>query len=158
MNNGLFRRLQIAGLFIISLVGGMVHMALFLAFSDAELFGWAEKLLSALKVEGATLSSVADATILPHIDLMTGGFSYLPILFFGLMMVPVILPLVTARKAWRWVTAILGLGMIVMGIIDGVEHMALPGQVPIGLSGLVLSAIPGIIAVVLAFSWARAKE
>jgi hypothetical protein len=56
MNNGLLKRLQIAGLFIVSSLGMMVHMALYLAFADKKVFGWAESLLNALKAEGATLS------------------------------------------------------------------------------------------------------
>jgi len=158
MNNGLFRRIQVAALFVISGLGAMVHMALYLGFSDVKFFGWTEKLLNALKVEGATLSSVADAAKLPDVELISGGMSYLIILFSGLLILPAILPLVTAKRAWRWVTAIVGLGITVLMIIDGVEHMTMPGQVPVGLSGLILSTIPGIIAVVFAFSWARAKE
>ena len=79
-------------------------------------------------------------------------------MFFGLMILPAILPLLTGKREWRWVTAIVGLGMVVMGIIDGISHASIPGQLPLGLSGLVISSIPGIIAVVFAFGWARAKE
>ena len=64
-----FKRLQIAGLFVISFLGGMVHMALHSIFGEWKLFGWAENLLSALKAEGATLASVADATELPELGM-----------------------------------------------------------------------------------------
>ncbi|VUT25898.1 MAG: hypothetical protein MOIL_01293 [Candidatus Methanolliviera sp. GoM_oil] len=45
-----------------------------------------------------------------------------------------------------------------MGIVDGFGHMTMPGQAALGLSGLILGSIPGIIAVILAFGWARAEE
>lgn len=158
MNNVLFKRLQIAGLFIISFLGMTVSMILFFAFVDGKLFGWVENLLNALKVEGATLFSVADAAKLPDIELMSTGWLYLSILWFGLLILPAILPLLTAKREWRWVTAIEGLGITVLGAIVGIADMTMPGQVPEGLSVLVLSTIPGIIAVVLAFGWARARE
>jgi hypothetical protein len=83
---------------------------------------------------------------------------YLIILFAGLLLLPAILPLVTAIREWRWVTAIEGLGITVMFIIGGISHTNIPGQVPLALSGLVIGSIPGIIAVIFAFGWARAKE
>ena len=79
-------------------------------------------------------------------------------LWFDAMIVPAILPLLTEKRAWRWVTAIVGLVMTVTGIGDNVSHMTMLGQVPLGLSGLIIGGIPGIVAVVLAFGWARAKE
>jgi len=74
------------------------------------------------------------------------------------MLLPAILPLLTEKRAWRWVTAIVGLVMVVMGIFDSFVHMTTPGQAALGLSGLMLGSIPGIIAVIFAFGWARVEE
>ena len=153
-----FKRVQIAGLFIISFLGMMVHMALYSHVAEGKLFGWAESLLNALKAEGATLKSVADAARLPEIEIMSGGMMYVAVLWFALLPLLAILPLLTERRAWRWVTAIVGLVMTLGGIFDAISHMTMPGQVPIGLSGLIIGSIPGVIAVVFAFGWARAGE
>jgi hypothetical protein len=48
--------------------------------------------------------------------------------------------------------------MTLGGILDGFGHMFKPGQTAMGLSGLIIGSIPGIIAVVLAFGWAKAEE
>lgn len=107
------------------------------------------------------MASVADATGLPEIpemEMMSEGMLYIFVLWFTAMIVPAILPLLTERRAWRWVTAIVGLVMTLLGIVDSISHMTMPGQLPLGLSGLIIGGIPGIIAVVLAFGWARAKE
>ena len=157
MERSLFKRVQIAGLFIISFLGGMVHTALHSHFAEGKIFGWAESLMNALKAEGATLKSVADAARLPEIKMMSGGMMYVAVVWFALMIVPAILPLLTEKRAWRWVTAIVGLVMTLGGIFDAISHMT-PGQVPIGLSGLIIGSIPGVIAVVFAFGWARAGE
>ena len=154
----IFRRLQIAVLFIISFLGGMVHMSMHSMLVEGELLGWAENLLGALKAGGATLPLAADVAELPALEMMSGGMLYVAVLWFALMLLPAILPLLTEKRAWRWVTAIVGLVMVVMGIFDGFVHMTMPGQVPLGLSGLILGSIPGIIAVILAFGWARAEE
>ena len=45
-----------------------------------------------------------------------------------------------------------------LGIVDNISHMTMPGQVPLGLSGLIIGGIPEIVAVDLAFGWARAKS
>ena len=45
--------------------------------------------------------------------------------------------------------------MTVMGIVDNIRHMTMPGQVPLGLSGLIIAGIPEIVAVDLAFGCAR---
>lgn len=160
MENLDFKRLQISSMFIISFLGGMVHMALHSIFGEWKFFGWAENLLNALKAEGATMASVADAAELPKLgmEMMSEGMLYIFVLWFSAMIVPAILPLLTEKKGWRWVTAIVGLVMTVMGIVDSVSHMTMPGQVPLGLSGLIIGVIPGIVAVFLAFGWARAKE
>ena len=158
MNDGLFKRIQIAGMFIISFLGMMVHMSLHSVFGEGLLFGWAESLLNALKAEGATLSSVAAAAKVPELEMMSGGMLYVAVLWFALMILPAILPLLTAQRVWRWVTAIVGLVMTLMGILDGFGHMFTPGQTALGLSGLIIGSIPGIIAVILAFGWARAEE
>ena len=92
------------------------------------------------------------------LEMMSGGMMYVAVVWFTLMIVPAILPLLTEKRAWRWVTAIVGLIMTLGGIMDGVAHMTMPGQIPLGLSGLIIGSIPGIIAVVLAFGWARIKE
>ena len=158
MNDGLFKRIQIAGMFIISFLGMMVHMSLHSVFGEGLLFGWAESLLNALKAEGATLSSVAAAAKVPELEMMSGGMLYVAVLWFALMILPAILPLLTAQRVWRWVTAIVGLVMTLMGILDGFGHMFTSGQTALGLSGLIIGSIPGIIAVILAFGWARAEE
>lgn len=158
MTGNFFKRIQIAGLFIISFLGMMVHMALHSHFAEGKLFGWAESLLNALKAEGATLKSVAATARLPELKMMSGGMLYVAVLWFALMLLPAFLVLLTEKRAWRWVTAIVGLVMTLMGIVDGIGHMTMPGQIPLGLSGLITGSIPGIIAVVLAFSWAKAKE
>jgi len=149
---------RIAGLFIISFLGMMVHMALHSHFAEAKIFGWAESLMNALKTEGATLASVADAAKLPELEMMSGGMFYVVVLWFILMILPAFLLLLTEKRAWRWVTAIVGLVMTLGGIMDGIGHMIMPGQIPLGLSGLIIGSVPGIIAVVLAFGWAKAKE
>ena len=154
-----FKRFQISGMFVISFLGGMVHMAPHSLFGEWKLFGWAENLLNALKTE-ATMASVADAAELPELgmEMMSEAMLYIFVLWFAAMIVPAILPLLTEKRAWRWVTAVVGLVMTVMGIYDSVSHMTMPGQIPLGLSGLIIGTIPGIIAVVLAFGWARAVE
>ena len=157
MERSLFKRVQIAGLFIVSFLGRMVHTALHSHFAEGKIFGWAESLMNALKAEGATLKSVADAARLPELEMMSGGMLYVAVVWFALMIVPAILPLLTERRAWRWVTAIVGLIMTLGGIMDGVAHITMPGQIPLGLSGLIIGSIPGIIAVVLALGWARVK-
>ena len=158
MNDGLFKRIQITGLFIISFLGGMVHMALHSHVAEGALFGWAESLLNVLKAESATLPLVADAAKLPALQFMSSGMLYVAVLWFALMIVPAILPLLTEKRAWRWVTAIVGLVMTLGGIFDGIGHMTMPGQTAMGLSGLIIGSIPGIIAVILAFGWARVRE
>ena len=158
MEKSFFKRMQIAGLFIISFLGMMVHMALHSHVAEAELFGWAESLLNALKAEGATLALVADSAKLPSLEFMSGGMMYIAVLWFALMVLPAILPLLTEKRAWRWVTAIVGLIMTLGGILDGFGHMLTPGQTAMGLSGLIIGSIPGIIAVVLAFGWAKSRE
>jgi len=158
MNENYFKRVQIAGLFIISFLGGMVHMALHSHFAEGKLFGWAESLMNALQAEGATLTSVAEAAKLPELEMMSGGMFYIAVLWFVLLILPAFLLLLTEKRAWRWVTAIVGLVMTLGGLMDGVGHLTMPGQIPLGLSGLVIGSIPGIIAVALAFGWARAKE
>ena len=154
-----FKRLQITGMFIISFLGGMVHMALHSVFGEWKIVGWAENLLNALKTE-ATMASVADAAELPELgmEMMSEGMLYIFVLWFTAMIVPAILPLLTEKKAWRWVTVIVGLVMTVLGIYDSISHMTMPGQIPLGLSGLIIGCIPGIVAVFLAFGWARATE
>ena len=154
----IFRRVQIAGLFIISFLGGLVHMSMHSMLVEGELLGWAEKLLYALKAGGATLPLAADVAELPALEMMTGGMLYVAVFWFALMLLPAILPLLTEKRAWRWVTAIVGLVMVVMGIFDSFVHMTTPGQAALGLSGLMLGSIPGIIAVIFAFGWARAEE
>jgi hypothetical protein len=157
MNENYFKRLQIAGLFIISFLGMMVHMALHSHVAESELFGWAENLLNALKAEGATLALVAPSAKLPTLEFMSGGMMYVAVLWFALMIVPAILPLLTEKRVWRWVTVIVGFVMALGGIMDGIGHMTMPGQTAMGLSGLIIGSIPGIIAVVLAFGWAKSK-
>ena len=157
MNKNYFKRIQIAVLFIISFLGGMVHMALHSHFAEGKIFGWAESLMNALKTEGATVASIAEVVKLPDLEMMSEGMLYVAVLCFVLMVLPAILPLLTEKRAWRWVTAIVGLVMTLMGIIDGIGHITMPGQIPLGLSGLILGSIPGIIAVVLAFDWAKAQ-
>jgi hypothetical protein len=157
MNKNYYKRVQIATLFIISFLGGMVHMALHSHFAEGKIFGWAESLMNALKAEGATLTAVADTAKLPDLEFMSGGMLYVAVLWFALMVLPAILPLLTEKRAWRCVTAIVGLVMTMMGIMDGIGHITMPGQIPLGLSGLILGSIPGIIAVVLAFDWAKAQ-
>ena len=157
MNKNYFKRVQIAVLFIISFLGGMVHMALHSHFAEGKIFGWAESLMNALVVKGATVASVSDAANLPDLEFMSSGMLYVAVLWFVLMVLPAILPLFTEKRAWRWVTAIVGLVMTTMGIIDGIGHITMPGQIPLGLSGLILGSIPGIIAVVLAFDWAKTQ-
>jgi len=153
-----FKRMQIAGMFIISFLGMMVHMALHSHVAEAELFGWAESLLNALKSEGTTLALVADSAKLPTLEFMSGGMMYVAVLWFALMVLPAILPLLTEKRAWRWVTAIVGLIMTLGGILDGFGHMFTPGQTAMGLSGFIIGSIPGIIAVVLALGWAKFRE
>jgi hypothetical protein len=158
MNKALFRRVQIAGLFIISFVGGLVHMALHSHIVERDFFGWAEGLMDVLRTGGAGLPLAAGAAELPEFEFMSGGMLYIAVLWFALLIVPAILPLLTDRKGWRWVTAIVGLVMALMGVLDGLAHMSSPGETAMGLSGLIIGSIPGIIAVVLAFGWARGKE
>jgi len=158
MNERYFKRVQIAGLFIISFLGTLVHMAMHFLSTDNSLFTWAGNLLQGLKAEGATLSSVAGAAELPAHEAMSAGMLYIMIIWFALMIVPAIIALLTDKKAWRWVTAIVGTVMVLGGIADGIGHTFQPGQLALGLGGLIIGSIPGIIAVVLAFGWARAKE
>ena len=160
MENRDFKRLQIAGMFVISFLGGMVHMALHSLFGEWKIFGWAENLLNALKVEGATMASAAEAAKLPELgmEMMSEGMLYIFVLWFTAMILPATLPWLTEKRAWRWVTVIVGLVMTVMGIVDSASHMTMPGQVPLGLGGLIIGTIPGIVAVFLAFGWARASE
>ena len=158
MNENYFKRVRIAGLFIISFLGGMVHMALHSHFAEGKLFGWAESLMNALKTEGATLTSVAATAKLPELEMMSGGMFYVAVLWFTLLILPAFLLLLTEKRAWRWVTAIVGLVITLGGIMDGIGHITMPGQIPLGLSGLIMGSIPGVIAVVLAFGWAKAKE
>ena len=158
MNENYFKRVRIAGLFIISFLGGMVHMALHSHFAEGKLFGWAESLMNALQAEGASLTSVAEAAKLPDLEMMSGGMFYIAVLWFVLLILPAFLLLLTEKRAWRWVTAIVGLVMTLVGIMDGIGHITMPGQIPLGLSGLILGSIPGIIAVILAFGWAKAKD
>ena len=158
MNESYFKRIRIAGLFIISFLGGMVHMALHSHFAEGKLFGWAESFMNALKTEGATLTSVAATAKLPELEMMSGGMFYVAVLWFTLLILPAFLLLLTEKRAWRWVTAIVGLVITLGGIMDGIGHITMPGQIPLGLSGLIMGSIPGVIAVVLAFGWAKAKE
>jgi hypothetical protein len=152
-----FMRLQISVMFVISFLGGMVHMALHSVFGEWKFFDWAENLQSALQAEGATMSSVADAAELPELgmEMMSQGMLYVFVVWFAVMILPAIIPLLTEGRRWRWVTAILGLVMTIMGIFDSISHMTMPGQFPLGLSGLIIGSIPGIAAVFLTLNWAR---
>ena len=158
MSENYFKRMQIAGLFIISFLGTLVHMSMHFLSTDNGLFTWAENLLEGLKTEGATLSSVAAAAELPAHEAMSAGMFFIMVIWFALMIVPAIIALLTDKKAWRWVAAIVGTVMVLGGLLDGLGHTFKPGQAALGLCGLIISSIPGIIAVVLAFGWAKAKE
>ena len=158
MNEKFFKRLQISGLFIISFLGMLVHMAMHSFVANEGLFSWAGNLLEGLKAEGAILASVAGAAKLPAHEAVSAAMLYVMVLWFILMILPAILPLLTEKRAWRWVTAIVGLVMTLGGILDGFGHMFKPGQTAMGLCGLIIGSIPGIIAVILAFGWARAEE
>ena len=158
MNENYFKRLQIAGLFIISFLGMLVHTAMSVLDSSQKLFGWADSLIEALATEAATLSSVAAVAELPTHEAMSAGMFYVMVVWFALMAVPVFLPLLTDKKVWRWITAIVGLLMMFGGLLDGFAHTFAPGQTALGLSGLIISSVPGIFAVVFAFGWAKVKE
>lgn len=158
MNENYFKRVQIAGLFIISFLGTLVHMLMHFLSTDNSLFNWAGNLLQGLEAKGATLSSVAGAAKLPTHEAMSAGMFYIMVIWFALMIAPAIITLLADKKVWRRVTAIVGTVMVLGGILDGIGHAFQPGQLALGLGGLLLGSIPGIIAVVLAFGWARAKE
>ena len=150
-------RLRISVMFVISFLGGMVHMALHSVFGEWKFFDWAETLRSALQAEGATMASVADAAELPELgmEMMSQGMLYMFVFWFAVMILPAIIPLLTGGRRWRWVTVIVGLVTTIMGIVDSVSHMTMPGQFPLGLSGLIIGSIPGIVAVFLTHNWAR---
>ena len=155
MDTGYFRRAQIAGLFILSIAGMLVHMSLHSVFSSNMLFGWGEELMSAVQVEGATLASIAETAKLPAHEGMSGAMFYVAVLWFVLLMVPAILPLLSDHKALRWVTVIVGVVMTLGGLLDSVLHLTVPEQIPFGLAGIVLSTVPGVFGVVFAFGWAK---
>ena len=154
-----FMRLRISVMFVISFLGGMVHMALHSLFGEWKFFDWAENLKGALQTEGATMASVADAAELPELgmEMMSQGMLYVFVVWFAVMILPAIIPLLTEGRRWRWMTAIVGLVMTIMGLVDSFSHMTMPGQIPLGLSGLIIGIIPGIAAVFLSINWARAS-
>lgn len=155
MDTGSFRRAQIAGLFIISVAGTLVHMSLHSVFSSNMLFGWGEELMSAVQVEGATLASIAETAKLPAHEGMSGAMFYVAVVWFTLLMVPAILPLLSDQKIWRWVTVIVGAVMTMGGLLDSAFHLTVPEEIPFGLAGIVLSTVPGVFGVVFAFGWAK---
>ena len=155
MDTGSFRRAQIAELFIISVAGTLVHMSLHNVFSSNMLFSWGEGLIGAMQVEGATHASIAETAKLPTHSLMSGAMFYVAVVWFTLLMVPAILPLLSDQKIWRWVTVIVGAVMAMGGLLDSAFHLTVPEEIPFGLAGIVLSTMPGIVGVVFAVNWVK---
>ncbi|UZJ40729.1 hypothetical protein OO006_10245 [Prosthecochloris sp. SCSIO W1101] len=155
MSTGSFLRVQIAGLFILSVAGMLVHMSLHNVFSSNMLFGWGEGLIGAMQLEGATLASIAEAAKLPAHEGMSGAMYYVAVVWLALLMVPAILPLLSDQKVWRWVTVIVGVVMAMGGLLDSAFHLTVPEEIPFGLAGIVLSTLPGITGVVFAVKWVK---
>lgn len=126
MNETLFRRVQIAGLFIISFLGTIVHMLM-------HLFG-------------------------PEHEVMSGGQMWMTLAYFLLYLLPPFLLLITQVKIWRWIAAVVGALMTAMCLFDSAMHAFEPGGIALGLSSFVIGGGAGVVAVILAFKWAAAKE
>lgn len=128
MNEALFKRVQIAGLFIISFLGSVAHMLMHSLFPP----------------------EAAEA--------MMPWMKWFMVFYFALLLLPSFLALVANAKAWRWITAILGALMVAMVLFDSLGHMFQPDQLALGLSSFLIGGGAGVVAVILAFKWALAKE
>jgi hypothetical protein len=82
----------------------------------------------------------------------------IPVMMFVFVLVSlvtVVLPLLSEAPAIRWLTVILGALLALMNIMDGAVHIFRDGDVINGLYTLLISGGIGLVAVVLAFKWAR---
>ncbi len=158
MEANAFDRLRISALFIISFAGMMLHMSSATLGEVAGLLGWGGELMNAMKVEGATLASAAGAAEFPEHAAMSTGLFYMVALWFFLMLVPAVLPLLSDRKVLRWVTFGFGVLMTLGGLFDNASHMGVAEEAPFGLAGLLASTVPGVLGVIYAFNWAKGKS
>lgn len=126
MNEALFKRVQISGLFIISFLGTVVHMLMHL-FAPAH-------------------------------EAIEPGMMWMMLVYLVLYLLPPFLLLITQAKVWRWIAAILGGLMTLMCLFDSIGHMFESGGIALGLSSLIIGGGAGVVAVILAFKWAAAKE
>jgi hypothetical protein len=86
------------------------------------------------------------------------GAPSIPVMMFvciAISLVTVVVPLVSNAKGLRWVTVVLGALLAVMNGMDGAVHIFKEGEVINGLYTLLISGGAGIVATVIAFTWAR---
>lgn len=154
METNAFDRVRISALFIISFAGMLLHMSSATLGEVVALYGWGGELLNAMKAEGATLVAVAGVE-LPEHEAMGTGLFYVVAIWFFLMLLPAVLPLLSDRKVLRWVTFGFGVLMTLGGLLDSAMHMGVPEEAPFGLAGMLTSTLPGVLGVVFAFNWAK---
>ena len=158
MDRNAFQRVRISALFIISFAGMLLHMSSATLGEVAGLFGWGGELMTAMKAEGATLAAAAGAAELPEHEAMNTGLFYVVAVWFFLMLVPAVLPLLSDQKVLRWVTFGFGVLMTLGGLLDNALHMGVAEEAPFGLAGMLASTVPGVFGVVFAFGWAKGGE
>jgi hypothetical protein len=147
-----FTRLQIAGLFLVSFLGLVMHVSMFSFETAVD--------LSHVAVQTNTEGGRVDMGIITglgeHLEEMASPA--VPLMMFVFVLVSlaaVVLPLLSEVRVIRWLTAILGLLLAAMNTIDGAVHIFKDGDVINGLYTLLISGGIGFVAVVLAFRWAR---
>lgn len=74
--------------------------------------------------------------------------------FIALSLLIVVLPMVTEKKAFRWVTFIIGALLTLMNFIDGTIHIA-EGDVFNGLYTFLISGCVGLVASISAYKWIK---
>jgi hypothetical protein len=76
--------------------------------------------------------------------------------FFLLAVVPIVLPLVATGRVGAWATMVVGAGVVILNVLDGVNHGLTEGAWPILFIAVVGVGVPGVFALWSTWSLVRA--
>ena len=155
MDNRMFVRLQIAGLYLVSFMGLVMHVLMATFENVVSLL----KAVVSMNTEGATVN--ADIIRQMGETAQSFGASSISVMMFvciAVSLFTVLIPLVSNAKGLRWVTVVVGALLVVMNSMDGAVHIFKEGEVINGLYTLLISGGVGIVATVIAFTWARNRD
>lgn len=154
MNSSQFIRLKIAGLYLVSFIGLLLHV----------LMGTFDMVVSLMKaiVSMNPVGSVVDADIIRHLADAAKEFGEpsIPIMMFVFIIISlatVIIPLMTEARIFRWMTVVLGALLAIMNGMDGAVHIFKEGEVVNGLYPLLISCGVGIAATAISFKWTQCR-